>query len=146
MKHTQESNPTYFEGILQLRNPSQEVVDFVEDSVERDKKCWVSEIKEVRNGLDFYLSSNQYLKTLGKKLKEKFPGELKMSSSLHTKSKTGKDLYRGTVLFRFIDIKKGDQIEDKGEEYEVLGVGTKVLMKNIKTGKKKQLGFEEINR
>jgi len=55
----------------------------------------------VRNGIDFYLTSQRYAQSLGKKLKKTFKGELKISSKLFTVNRqTSKNVYRVNVLFR----------------------------------------------
>lgn len=139
-------HPKYFEGILQLRNPSPELVGFVRRAVQRDQRALIVREKKVRNGLDLYLSSQRYLRALGKKLKQAFPGELKMSRSLHTISKAGKELYRVTVLFRLLKFKKGDVLKAGDEELEILRIDARVLAKNIRTGKKKRYAIAELER
>lgn len=138
--------PDYFEGILQLRDCSQEIVDWVCETTEKDGKAAITKDKKVKGGRDLYFSSQKYLKALGKKLKERFPGIMKTSATLHTKSKTGEDLYRVTILFRFLPFKKGDVIELKGEEVEILTIGKHARVKNVNTGKKENISLEEIAR
>lgn len=100
----QKQKREYFEGILQLRDIKQEVTDFCLEDIEKHSEkggIFFSKTEEVKNGVDFYCSSNKYLMHLGKKLKKRFKGELKTSAKLFTKNKqTSKDVYRVTVLFR----------------------------------------------
>ncbi len=139
-------HPDYFEGILQLRNPTDELVDFIRRTVSSDAKALISKEKMIKNaGIDFYLGSQKYLQSLGKKIKQTFPGVIKVNAKLFTRSRTGKDLYRVNVLFKFVDIKKGKVIKLKGEEYEVIGWDRKVLLKNTRSGKKLQVSFEAID-
>ena len=137
----------YFEGILQLRDVSQEVLDYVEDACLQGGEKMVAYVKEDKNGYDFYMRSNTFLKKLARWLGERFTGEVKSTYTLHTRdTKNNKDLYRLTVLFRQHDIAKGDLIEVRGVRYYVTGVGKKVLLKEEKTGRKAQMTFEELKK
>jgi len=91
----------YFEGILQLRDPNKEVKDFIKELFDSRESVWISDIKKVRGGFDYYVSSQKFLRGLGNKLQEKFGGEMKNSRKLHTRDKqTSKDLYRAYLYFR----------------------------------------------
>ena len=91
----------YYEGKLQLRNPNEEVLNFIRNQFKNNEKVWIAKEERLKTGIDLYISSNRFLLSLGKKLKKSFPGELKLSSSLYGVSKkTGKQVYRGTVCFR----------------------------------------------
>ena len=134
----------YFEGILQLRNPTKEIIGFAKNQIEKSKIFVANEIK-LKNGIDMYLSSQRFLRALGTKLKKRFGGQLKTSRKLHTVSrKTGKRLYRVTVLFRCPEFKAGDTINYRGEKLKVKSIGKKVFAQNIKTGKKLTIRFEDI--
>ncbi len=131
--------PKYFEGTLQLRNPNQEVVDFVWAEVDKNigKHVYIQKSVALKSGLDYYLTSNKFLKWLGKELQNKFGGELKMSAKLFTRDRqTGKEVHRLTVLFRMPEFCRGNEVEYKGEMYCVTGIGRKVFLKHMKTGKK----------
>ena|SRR3989344_6319842 len=94
-------NPQYFEGILQLRNPNEEVFRFIKNQLKKRENVWIAKEEKQENGVDLYISSNSFLLALGKKLKKTFKGELKTSKRLYSQSKmTSKLVYRGTVLFR----------------------------------------------
>ena len=136
----------YFQGILQLRNPSKELIDFVRRTVTRDQRALIVREKKVRNGVDMYLSSQKYLRALGKKLPKVFPGEMKMTRTLHTVSKEGKQLFRVTVLFRLLKFKKGDILNVDDEQLEILRIDARVMTKNVKTGKKKRYAIEALDR
>ena len=97
-----DKNPQYFEGVLQLRNPTEEVMTMVKSQLRKEKKAWIAQEVTLKNGVDLYLSSNSFLRKLGKKLKKTFPkGELTLSRSIFTRNhQTSKEVYRGTVCFR----------------------------------------------
>ena len=96
-----DKNPQYFQGILQLRNPHEESIRFIRNQFKKNPKVWIAKEVNIKTGIDFYVSSNKFLMSLGKKLKKSFKGELKVSRKLHTKNRlTSKNVYRVTVLFR----------------------------------------------
>ncbi|MDO8480546.1 MAG: NMD3-related protein [Nanoarchaeota archaeon] len=135
----------YFEGVLQLRNPSQQIVDYVISEINKVPHVWIAKSVELDNGIDLLLSSNTFLRQIGKKLKERFPGDLKLTSSIHTRNyMTQKDVHRGCVLFRHYDIKAGDKFVLQGEEMEVMRVGAQLLCKSLESGKKVHIRFDQL--
>ena len=91
----------YYEAILQIRPATDELVQFVIKYLEQRKDCQISNVEELKTGLDIYLTSQRVALALGKKLKERFKGILIISRQLHHRDKfTSKDVYRVTVLFR----------------------------------------------
>lgn len=94
-------HPDYYEGILQLRNTNEEVLNFIRNQFKDNKKAWIAQEVRLKTGFDYYISSNRFLLALGKRLKKSFKGELKISRRIHTRDRlTSKDVYRVTVLFR----------------------------------------------
>lgn len=137
----------YFEGVLQLRNCTEEVLDFIAGTIEKEKGVWIAKEVKTKEGIDLYISSNKFLKRIGKMLKEKFHGIVKSSSKLHTRDRqTGKKIYRGTVLFRMPNFKLGNIGMLHGDEIKILLINNKVAVKDTKTGKKKQYKFDDINK
>lgn len=135
----------YFEGIMQLRDCPKEIIDWVLQQTEKDDKAAITKIKKVRGGLDLYFTSQKYMRTLGKRLRETYPGEYKQTRTLHTISKkTGKPVYRVTAMFRPYPCRAGDTIEYKGEQYKVLSCGNQIRIQNAKTGKKESIKQEEL--
>src|SRR3989344_5560530 len=138
-------DPRYWQGVLQLRNPSQEIIDFVADAIEKNGKIWIAKTIRQPDGIDLQLSSNAFLKEIGRKLKQRFPGELVLSKKMHTQDKfTSKSLYRGCVLFRHYPIRKGEKITHKGDEIEVIAIGREILAKDVHTHKKIRIKFSEL--
>ena len=93
----------YFEGNLQLRTTLPEILKFVETDLKLAQKDGVFITKKVpeTNGFDYYLTSQRYLQKLGKKLKTKFKGELKVTTRLFSRDRqSSKDMYRVTVFFK----------------------------------------------
>ena len=140
-----EKHNQYFEGILQLRNADNEVLDFVLNLIEKRDSALLSKKEKVTNGFDIYLASQSFLQHIGKQLKKHFHGELKISARLYTRSKiTAKDVYRVTVLFRMSNIQKDDMITFKGDKIKIVWIGKKILAKELETGRKLTLNFKDL--
>jgi NMD protein affecting ribosome stability and mRNA decay len=140
----EEKLDNYYQGVLQLRDIKQNALDFVEELLEEKH---LTKVRAVKNGYDFYIRDNSFLLRLGKQLKARFLGELTTTKKLHTRdNQTCKNVYRVTVLFRQYDIQKGDVYLINGEEYEVLGVGDKIRLKEKSTLKKKLFTFQQIKK
>lgn len=144
VRDTRDKHPNYFEAVLQLRDVSQEVLDWVEDEM-FSTKVVVSKVSEVKNGFDFYLADNNQAKALGKKLQQKFGGEFQVTSSLHTK-KDGKDVYRITILFREAPFRKGDIVDYHDDRYEIKSMSKAIYMQDLKSGKKIHVKYDEMSR
>ena len=139
--------PNYFQGILQLRDCKKEILDFVENQIEKAGRedVYVSKKIKVVGGIDLYLTSKNFLRSLGKKLKNAFNGELKESEKLFSRDRqSGKNIYRLNVLFRLTKFKKGDIVEFKGKKVKIMGIGSKVQAKEVKTGKRIILKLNEL--
>ena len=137
----------YFEGILQLRDVDNEVVDFAVNEIGKIEDAFISKLKKVTNGFDLYISRQRALRSLGNKLQSRFGGQIVVSKKLHTRSRmSGKELFRVNVLFRMPKFKKGDIIEYKGDKIKVISIQKKVFAKDIKTGKKLNISFKDLFR
>lgn len=101
MEKKKHYRPEYFEAIIQLRPPTDELVRFIISQIKKRKDVFISKIDEFKFGIDIYMSSQKFARALAKKLKDNFKGEMKMSASIHSRDRqTSKELYRVTVLFR----------------------------------------------
>lgn len=137
----------YFQGVLQLRNCSKDIVDFVKEKTEKVERedIYISRIEKSKNGVDLYFTSNKFLRKIGKILKEKFGGNLKESEKLFSRNKqTGKNIYRLTVLFRYCPVKKGDIVNVRGKDYKIMFVGKNLQVKEVNGGKRVKLSFDDI--
>ena len=130
------SRPNYYQGILQLRDTNDEVINFVHSQIKKSGNVCVTKTVKFPNGYDLYITSQRFIQSLGKKLKESFGGELTISSKLHTRNKQGKDLYRVNALFKPAKFKAGKDIIVRGDYLRLISVGKKIFAKNLKTGKK----------
>ncbi|MAG78020.1 hypothetical protein CL616_01505 [archaeon] len=91
----------YFEANIQLRPYNKEVFEWIMKQIDKRKGVFVSKLVEYKTGIDIYISDQRFARRLGKKLKDTFKGELKITRTLFSQDKmTSKLIYRGTVLFR----------------------------------------------
>ena len=134
----------YFEGVLQLRNPTEELLDFVWNQIEKAEVYVAKEIPHKR-GVDLYLSSNKFLHQLAKKLAASFKGQLKKTATLHTRDRqSSKEKYRVTVLFEIPPFKQGDMIQHNGDTYKVISISSKLVLADVNTGRKKSYKFDDV--
>ena len=93
----------YYEAIIQLRPYDEEIFDYIEAEMKKRKEAvFVTRIEEQKTGIDIYLTSQKFARTLGPKMKKRFRGwELKMTRKIHTRDKQrSRDVYRATILFK----------------------------------------------
>lgn len=138
--------PNYYQGILQLRNVNEEVLAFIRNQIKKRGDVAITKSARLPNGVDLYITSQKFIRILGKKLKESFGGELKVSSKLHTRNRQGKDLYRVNVLFRLLKYKKGDIVSVRGEQLRLISIGRKIFARNLKNGRKVTVRGSEFDR
>ncbi len=135
----------YYQGILQLRDVNDEVISFVKNQIKKRSDIAITKTVRFANGLDLYITSQKFIRILGKKLKDSFGGEIKISSRLHTKNKQGKELYRVNLLFRLSKYKKGDIVSVRGDKVRLLSIGKKIFARNLKTGRKIRIRSKDLN-
>ncbi len=139
------TDSNYYQGILQLRNIGNEVIEFAINEVKKDKSAYVAKVIKVTNGVDIYISHQKFLRSIGNRLQKRFGGQIIVSRRLHTRSKlTSRDLYRVNVLFRLPSFKKGDIISYRGSKIRIINMRKKVFAKDIATGKKLNLSFKDL--
>ncbi|MAG91486.1 hypothetical protein CMO83_02320 [Candidatus Woesearchaeota archaeon] len=139
------ARPNYYQGVLQLRDINDEISSFVLNQIRKNGTVAITKTVKLANGVDLYLTSQKFIRTLGKKLKDSYGGGLKISSKLHTR-KQGKDLYRINVLFRLPKYKKGDIVSVRGDKVKLTNVGNRIFGKNLKTGRKITIRSSDLNR
>lgn len=137
--------PDYYQGILQLRDINDEILSFVRNQIKKRNDVAVTKTIKLPKGFDLYITSQKFIRILGKKLKDSFGGELKISSKLHTTNKQGKELYRINVLFRLSKYKKGDVVLVRGDKVRLIRIGKKIFARDLKTGKKVTIRNRDLN-
>lgn len=142
-----DKHQDYFEGVLQLRDPRKEIKQYIRKIFSDAKRpdVWISKEEKVRGGIDFYVSSQKFLRGLGHKIQDKFGGEIKNSRKIHTRDKqSGKDLYRAFLLFRPSKYVKGQVIEYRGEKIKIISAVREIYGINLKTKKKVHIKFDKL--
>jgi len=137
--------PQYFEGILQLRHPTQEIIKFVHEQIVKDKRAHIAKEKKLKSGIDIFISSQHYLQALGRKLKIKFGGTMVISCRIQTCSHlTSKDLYRVSVLFEPLKVAKGDTVKIHNKLWKVLLINNQVQLQHTLSGEKRWFKIEYV--
>lgn len=132
----------YFQGILQLRNPNDEVIKVI-----KKYYSYISKGTKQKNGFDYYFTSNKILRDLGRKLKISFGGILKESPQLYSKDRqTGKAIYRLNVLFKLLDFKKNDIMNFDNRVIKIKNIGKKISGLDIRNNKKTSFKFRNIKK
>jgi len=94
-------NEQYYEAIIQLRPPTREIMNYIENQVQKRDDVFITKIVDLKTGIDIYLTSQRFARNLGQKLKKVFGGELKITRKIHTRDRLrSRNLYRATILFR----------------------------------------------
>lgn len=132
----------YYEATLQLRDVTDTVIAYVKNEIARESIPLAKTVKE-KNGYDFYLADSNFTKALGKKLQQKFGGQLHVTATLFGR-KDSRAIHRLTVLFRGLLFTKGDMVEYKGEPYEVKMLAKDILLQSPTTGEKVHLRYKDI--
>ncbi len=133
-------NSNYFQAIIQLRNPTDEAIAFLDKSLGSE----LSKVEKVRNGLDFYVKDKKIAEVKARKVRDRFGGAFNVAASLHTRNhQTSKDLYRLSILIRMPNFKKGEVLKIDSDLFRINGLGKKVDVLNLKNWKKKVLNYPE---
>ena len=139
------SRANYYQGILQLRDVNEEIISFVYNQIRKRDDVAIAKTIKFPNGLDLYITSQRFIRMLGKKLRDSFGGELKISSKLHSRSKEGKELHRVNVFFRLSKYKRGDIVEVRGDKVKLISMGKNIFARNLKTGKKTRIRSSDLH-
>jgi len=129
----------YFEGILQLRNQNDHVIEFIRQEVNKvkDKGIFINQEKSVRNGIDFYLTSQKYVQLLGNKLLTAFGGKLKTSAKIFGRDQLrSKDLFRVSVLFECLNFVPNDVIKSGNKIIHISKISKLVFGTDLRLDKK----------
>lgn len=131
----------YFEGILQLRNQRDEIIEYIRKEAKKQESKGIHLNKEtvMKNGVDFYLTSQKFVQTLGTKLQNAFGGRLKISAHHFSRNKqTSKEIYRVNVSYTPPEFIKGDVIKITNKTEKIIKVkktGKQVVGRDLTSGK-----------
>ena len=79
-----KNNPTYYQGILQLRAGKKELA-FVKKKVKERGNVFINKTKKVRGGWDLYFSDQKFLQSVARMLKKVLVGKLKYQENYFLK-------------------------------------------------------------
>lgn len=127
---------TYYEGILQFRRPRKDIFSFIAAQIRKEDVKIVKEVS-VPEGVDLYVTSRKFLRTLAGRLKQQFGGEVNLSSRLQTMERTtGKRIYRVALLYRAPALQKGDIVQHHEHVIKITNVGKHVTGIDVVSGKR----------
>jgi len=91
----------YWEGVIQIRPKNKEVISFIRNQVKKRSEVKISKELFFKYGADIYITSQRFARDIGRKLKNNFDGDLKITKKIYGRDRQkSKSLYRATVLFR----------------------------------------------
>ena len=134
----------HFKSVIQLRNPTGELIRFVEKKA-ADAGVKIVKREHHKDGVDMFLNSYDFVRDFESVLKKNFSGEMNITFRLITR-KDNRNVYRITMLFRMHSFKRGDIISYRGDSCLVMSMGKKVELKDIKTHKKNFFEFSDVAR
>ncbi len=135
------TNPQYFEGILQVRNPDDAVRQAIELLLGKHPDIHIAKENVLRSGYDLYLNDKRFVRLIANHLHQRFGAALKESAKLHTRDRqSGKELYRLTICAAIPTLKPETIIEAGGgagtTALRVTSVGKRISGIDLSTGKR----------
>jgi nonsense-mediated mRNA decay protein 3 len=141
-----KKNTEYFEGILQIRNPDEDILEFLNHELYRaeEKLIFVTNVEKVKNGFDYYITSKKHITRIAQSLQSQFGGTVKVSEQLFSHdSLRSKDIFRINVLYNCPDTKKGDVIKYNDKIYLVTSVTKQIYVKELDSETKSKISFDD---
>jgi NMD protein affecting ribosome stability and mRNA decay len=149
----QKEKTGYFEGVLQLRNPTPETHDFIKRDLEKvsHKGVFITKTVPIKNGVDLYFTNKNHMRLLAQRVHNAFGGTIKINSRLFSHNhETSKDIFRVNIFVELPEFVKGDVIsyinttarnQDESRQYVyITGLGRLIQAKHLLSGK--QVAFE----
>jgi NMD protein affecting ribosome stability and mRNA decay len=140
-----KKNTEYFEGVFQLRNPSEKLLQFLDEEFYNAEKerIFVTKYQKLKNGYDYYITSKKFVVKLAHLLQEKFGGVVKVSEQHFSRdSQTSKDIFRVNAFFMQSPVSKGDIIIYEDKVAKVTALGKNIFAKELGTDNKIKLEHE----
>ncbi len=145
-RRCEKQGTSYYEGILQLRSPTKEIIEFVRRDVERNSRrgVFITKEKKVPKGIDLYITSQRYIQQLGHRLHKRFGGILKISPSIYSRDRqTSRETHRVNVYFQMLGFRQGDVVKSGSKLIKVSSTGKHVTGTNLLTGKRTSFDCKE---
>ena len=139
----------YFEGVLQVRNMTDDILAFIQKDLMKQRSRGVHINKEVDidgtgMNMDYYCTDKGYMKVLAEKLKKEFGAIIKHNAQLFTIDwETSKNVYRLNILVQFTKYHKNDVIKLNKQLYKIISMDEKIHATNLETHNKTLLPHKE---
>ncbi len=133
----------YYEGVLQIRNASMEVKDFVKNHVNKSD-FFVNKLVDKGSSVDFYLTSKKEQVIIAKKIVNHFGGLIENNAKLFSKDRmTSKEIFRVNTLVILPLFKEGDVIEYSDKPVLIKSLGKTIKGFDLENAKKVSLSFKK---
>jgi len=146
----------YFESIIQIRGDRRVITEEEQlqiseliqqkktERLQGDKMAYISKVVDkAKGGIDLYIGSEEFAKTLAKFLAAKLAAAIEYSTKLKT-VKDGKPVYQSTYCVRIPYFEIGDVIQYQANAHQIVGINYgRVEIQNIKTREHKTLPLKE---
>ena len=148
----QKQKTQYFEGIMQLHNPTESVIDFISSQMEvmAPKGVFITKTVDTKKGVDLYFTKKNPMRIVAQKVVSKFGGKMDENAQLFSRNHlTSRDIYRLNILVELPEFTIGDVIEfdltrvrgdDLRHVVQVSKMGKVIQGTELLTGK--QIAFE----
>jgi NMD protein affecting ribosome stability and mRNA decay len=139
----------YFEGVLQVRNMNEEILDFIKKDLTKQRSKGVHINKEVDidgtgMNMDYYCTNKKYMKVIGEKLRKEFGAIVKQNAQLFSIDwETSKNVYRLNILIQFTKYQKNDVIKFNKQLFKIISMDEKIHATNLETNNKTLLPHKE---
>lgn len=147
----QKQKTAYYEGIMQLRQPNDRVIDFMNKEMVQlaPKGVFITKTVDQKHGVDLYFTNKTHMNLLAQKIGGRFGAAVSTHPQLFSHNhQTSKDIYRLNILVSIPKFMAGDVISfdypRKGNLTVLISSMGKIAQgQNLILGK--QVGFELKN-
>jgi NMD protein affecting ribosome stability and mRNA decay len=139
----------YFEGILQVRNSTDEINDFIKKDIQKQKSKGIHINKETDldgtgSNIDYYYTNKRYLKIIAEKLRNIFGASIKQNAQLFSIDwSTSKNIYRLNVHVEFPHYHKNDVLKIGKQLFKIVSMDEKIHVINMETKNKTLLPHKD---
>jgi NMD protein affecting ribosome stability and mRNA decay len=141
-------SPDYYELKVQLRYKyfkEEEIEDIKKETIEIIKNNFnnINKIEENDGGFDIYLRNKSSINKVSSLFNKKYLVEEKRSKKIVGRNfLESVDIWRYIILINIINLKKGDKISIKGENYYIKAFNHKdLVLRNLENGTKKVISY-----
>ncbi len=147
----------YYEAVLQVRSfrgklterEREDIENFVTEAaaslLERDPMAYISDVKHLEEGIDFYVGSLNAARKLARRLVDAYGGTIGESHKLvGFDRERGKRKYKAAISVRIPHFRKGDVLLVDGQPYLVTGLGERCSLYHLIDGETVKRKWEEL--